>query len=82
MCLKCHVPHYANRENLLSGKGAGLCKGCHDLKALALVDAHNRIALGKADCIGCHEAHSAENKGLMHKVMHVPFEEGKCEKCH
>jgi predicted CXXCH cytochrome family protein len=82
MCLKCHVPHYANIENLLTGKGVSLCKGCHNLNNPAMADAHSGIAINKTDCIGCHETHSAENKGLMHKVLHPPFKEGNCKKCH
>jgi predicted CXXCH cytochrome family protein len=82
LCLKCHVPHYASIENLLTVTGASLCKGCHKLKVPAMADAHHRIDIGGADCVGCHEAHSAKNKGLIHKVMHEPFQEGKCEACH
>lgn len=82
MCLKCHVPHYANIESLLAGKGATLCKGCHNINNPAMADAHSGIAINKADCTGCHEAHSAENRGLMHKILHAPFKEGNCKRCH
>jgi predicted CXXCH cytochrome family protein len=82
MCLKCHVPHYANSEGLLAGVGMSLCKNCHDPKDKNMADAHHGIPTETTDCIGCHEAHSAENKGLMHKVMHAPFKDGKCDECH
>ncbi len=81
-CLKCHVPHYGDIEGLLALAGAGLCKDCHSLDDAAMGDAHHGIAIGRADCTGCHEAHSAENQGLIHKVMHPPFKDGQCEACH
>jgi predicted CXXCH cytochrome family protein len=82
LCLKCHVPHYANIEGLLTDAGATLCKGCHILNDPAMADAHHSIDIGGADCTGCHETHSAENKGLIHKVTHAPFQEGDCGACH
>jgi predicted CXXCH cytochrome family protein len=82
MCLKCHVPHYANSEDLLAGEGASLCRDCHDDKEAAMGEAHHGIAIGRSDCTGCHESHTAETKGLIHRVMHAPFKEGNCVACH
>ncbi len=82
VCLECHLPHYADIESLLAGKGASLCKGCHNLKDHAMADAHSAIPIASADCMGCHETHSSENEALMHKVMHPPFKDGNCKKCH
>jgi predicted CXXCH cytochrome family protein len=81
-CLRCHVPHYAKIESFVTDVGADLCRGCHDLKKPSMVDAHQGISFEKANCVGCHEAHSAGSKGLIHKVMHQPFKEGACVKCH
>jgi hypothetical protein len=38
--------------------------------------------VANADCVGCHNGHSAKNRGLIHEVMHPPFKDGACIKCH
>jgi len=81
-CLECHVPHYADVEDLLAETGADLCKGCHKLDEASMEIAHHAIGLEGTNCTGCHEGHSADNEGLMHKVLHAPFEKEECVACH
>jgi predicted CXXCH cytochrome family protein len=81
-CLECHTPHYAEIEYLLVADGASLCSKCHVITSPLMIRAHNGIPIEKADCSGCHESHSAINRGLLRPIMHTPFADKDCKRCH
>ncbi|MFH1077069.1 MAG: cytochrome c3 family protein, partial [Pseudomonadota bacterium] len=81
-CLVCHAAHSGERGKLLVAEGGGLCKECHDPNQQLVQNSHKGVSLVNADCSGCHEPHSSDSKGLLHKVMHEPFMNKQCQLCH
>jgi len=82
-CQKCHSSHYAGEKALLKTKRELLCNECHSNQGdVKFVKAHGNIPTRNSDCLGCHEPHIGKGKGLLHRLMHAPFEKGECKRCH
>ncbi len=80
-CNKCHAPHQADAEHLLTKAANAICQTCHnpaDLKSAA----HRGIDLSTANCASCHDPHASDQKALIRSRQHPPFAEGSCDVCH
>jgi predicted CXXCH cytochrome family protein len=81
-CDACHASHQSKQPSLLVKPPRELCLECHDAKDEALVKSHSGFAIDKASCLGCHDPHFGDRKGLIRRVAHAPLVNRDCGSCH
>jgi predicted CXXCH cytochrome family protein len=68
-CGKCHNPHVAKYEGLLSVKGAEFCYGCHQEAKIKFGKGNIHNPVKKGECGVCHAPHSSNYKRLLRKPL-------------
>ncbi len=81
-CDACHAGHASAQPSLLLKAGKQLCLECHDAKDAALVKTHSGYDIDGSSCLGCHDPHYGDRKGLIRRVGHSPFVNRDCGSCH
>ncbi len=80
-CQVCHDPHGGDVYGMLKDEPAKVCGTCHTIDA-DLATKHENYDLTAANCLDCHNPHTAPEKGLMRANLHPPFAEKSCDGCH
>jgi len=81
-CLTCHLGHVSGYPSLLVRGVDSMCLDCHKKDEKAFSRAHGGIEPKKERCLECHDPHASEEKGLLQRVVHKPFQSKKCDVCH
>jgi len=83
-CLSCHeirVNKDITRIKLITATPSALCLTCHaDKKAADIKGTVHAPAV--RDCLGCHDAHSSDNKNQLLKPVSGGEKENLCTSCH
>ncbi len=88
-CLDCHDPHQSNTKKLLKAESVNnLCMSCHDKKGThkfkakkQFIDMNKAVKhepIVKKSCLECHDAHTANHKGLLNLDAKMDL----CLDCH
>ena len=75
-CSGCHRPHASAVPQLLLAPKEALCGKCHT----DLSKTHGGYLVDPGRCGSCHDAHSASNEKLLHRVSHEVLSD--CSSCH
>jgi hypothetical protein len=59
-----------------------MCAECHEADSDYFASAHLGIDAASIDCLGCHDPHASEDPVFLKPVVHNPFSERTCDKCH
>ncbi len=81
-CSFCHLPHNSPNPNQLTEAGSAICTQCHEDDDEDLLEVHHSIPIEGKDCRRCHQPHASKTKDMLRDVVHKPFADGECHKCH
>jgi predicted CXXCH cytochrome family protein len=81
-CERCHQPHVAAQESLLSQAIQPTCLQCHSPERPEFGKAHLNIEATAIDCRSCHDPHASKDQKFFKANVHMPFGSRACDDCH